>query len=325
MRAATYRHKGPAPDVLRIEVWPEPLPAAGEVRVKLAFSGVNPSDVKSRMGLASKLMDHPAVIPHSDGAGVIDAIGAGVPEEWLQRRVWVYNGQWGRACGTAAQQVVLPLQQVVALPDAVGFEVGASIGIPLMTAYHAVVSCGSLLGKTVLVPGAAGAVGQYVVQLCRQAGARVIASVSSPEKATLAQALGAEACVNYREQDCTARVRELTQGQGVDCIIEVDAAANAARYGELLAFGGKVVVYGSGQANVSVPFRPMIMGFATLYFFIVYRLPETVLRQTTQGITALLQAGALRHPATKVFELDDIAAAHETVERGADAKVLIRL
>jgi NADPH:quinone reductase len=325
MRAALYRHKGPAREVLCIEELSTPTPTDGEVRVRLAFSGVNPSDVKARAGLASKLMDFDVVVPHSDGAGVVDALGAGVAPEWLGRRVWVFNGQWGRALGTAAQHIVLPLRQVVALPDAVSFEHGAAIGIPLMTAFHAVASCGSLLGQTVLVPGAAGAVGQYVVQLAKRAGARVIASVSSPAKAALALRLGADEVLNYRVEPIGQRVRELTGGHGVPFVIEVDAAANAAHYGELLAFGGKVVVYGSGQANIGVPFRPMIVNFATLYFFIVYRLTDELLQQTVQGVSGLLHAQALQHSTQKVFTLDEIAAAHEQVEQGADAKVLIRL
>jgi NADPH:quinone reductase len=325
MRAALYRHKGPAREVLCIEELPTPVPAHGEVRVRLAFSGVNPSDVKARAGLASKVMDFDVVVPHSDGAGVVDALGAGVAPEWLGRRVWVFNGQWGRALGTAAQHIVLPLRQVVALPDAVSFEQGAAIGIPLMTAFHAVAACGSLLGQTVLVPGAAGAVGQYVVQLAKRAGARVIASVSSEAKAALARQRGADEVLNYRVDNIGQRVRELTGGHGVPFIIEVDAAANAAHYGELLAFGGKVVVYGSGQPNIGVPFRPMIVNFATLYFFIVYRLTDELLRQTVHGVSGLLQAQALQHSAQKLFTLDEIAAAHEQVEQGADAKVLIRL
>ena len=325
MRAATYHRKGPAADVLGIQTLPTPEPGPGEVRVRVACSGVNPSDVKSRAGLSNPAMDFPFVVPHSDGAGTIDALGTGVPAERLGERVWLYNGQWGRAFGTAAEHIVLPAAQAVPLPDNASFEVGASVGIPAMTAFHAVAACGSLLGRTVLVPGAAGAVGQYAVQLAKRAGARVIASVSNEAKAALARSLGANETIDYRREDVAARVRALTDGQGADCILEVDAAANAAQYGQTLAPGGKAVVYGSGQATIGVPFRPLIVNFATLYFFIVYRLPADELRRTTQGVTALLAEGALRHPAPKVFALEQIAAAHELVERGADGKVLVRL
>ncbi|MBX3607620.1 MAG: NADPH:quinone reductase [Piscinibacter sp.] len=325
MQAALYRRRGPARDVLQVEDQPTPEPGEGELRVRLAWSGVNPSDVKSRAGLSNPAMDFEAVIPHSDGAGVVDAVGPGVDPVRLGERVWVFNGQWGRAHGTAAQQIVLPARQVVTLPAEASLEVGASIGIPLMTAWHAVASCGSLLGRTVLVPGAAGAVGQYVVQLARRAGARVIASVSSEAKAAFARERGADATVDYRREDLAARVRALTGGRGADVIIDVDAAAHAARYGDLLAFGGRVVVYGSGAPTIGVPFRPLIVGFATLYFFIVYRLPDEALRDTTRGIGELLAAQALQHPVPRVFELQDIAAAHEAVEQGADGKVLVRL
>jgi NADPH2:quinone reductase len=322
MKAAVYTAKGPAADVMRIVVRPLPEPTGDEVRVRIAFSGVNPSDVKTRLRPG---MDYPEVVPHSDGAGVVDAVGPSAPAQLRNRRVWIYNGQWERAHGTAAEYVTLPSTQVVPLPDSVPFEVGASVGIPLMTAYHAVDACGSLLGKTVLVPGAAGSVGYYAAQLARLAGARVIAQVSSEAKAGVARSAGAESVVNYRSEDVVARVRELTAGAGVDCIIEVDAAGNAAHYGQLLTFGGKAVLYGSNGADVTLPFRPLIMGFATVYFFIVYRLPEPVMRQTTAGITRLLARGDLKHPEAAIYPLERVVEAHERVEKGANAKVLLQL
>ena len=325
MRVAVYRSKGPARDVLSLEDWTIPAPQVGEVRVRLAYSGVNPSDVKSRSGVSGPAMPFEAVVPHSDGAGVVEALGPGVPDTWLGKRVWVYNAQWGRAHGTACEQVCLPLAQAVELPDAVDLEVGASIGIPLMTAYHAVQACGSLLGQTVLVSGATGSVGAYATQLAARSGARVIAVVSTEAKAAQARALGAAEAVIYRQPDWVQQVRALTGGRGVDAIIEVDAAGQAPHYGDLLAFGGKVVVYGSNQTQIGVPFRPMILNFATLYFFIVYSLPADVLRKTIEGSTALLRQNALRHPEVAVFDLAQIAAAHERVEQGANAKVLIRL
>lgn len=322
MKAAVYSSKGPASQVLEIVQRPKPDPIHDEVRVRLAFSGVNPSDVKTR---GRPGMDYPEVIPHSDGAGIVDALGPRAPRELLQRRVWIFNGQWDRAHGTAADFITLPVSQVVPLPDGVPYEVGASVGIPLMTAYHAVQACDSLLGKTVLIPGAAGSVGFYATQLARLAGAKVIAVVSSDEKAAIAGTAGAESVVNYRTENVAARVRELTGGHGADRIVEVDAAGNAGKYGDLLRFGGKAVIYGTNAADVTLPFRPMIMNFATLYFFIVYRLPAPLLRETTSGITHLLARGDLKHPQTAIFALDQIAAAHERVEQGANAKVLVRL
>lgn len=320
MKAAVYRAKGAAREVLRLEDLPLPVPAAGEVRVRVACSGVNPSDVKTR---ARPGLDFPLVVPHSDGAGTIDAVGDGVDPARIGQRVWLWNGQWGRAMGTAAEAIALPARQAVPLPEGVDFATGASIGIPLMTAFHAVAQLGSLLGRTVLVPGAAGAVGLYVTQLARAAGARVIALVSSDAKAALAREAGADEAIDYRREDVAARVKALTGGRGVDAIVEVDAAANARHWGDWLAFGGQVVVYGSGQAEMALPFRPLILGFVDVRFFIVYRLPDEALRVTLAGIGDLLARGALRHPAPIVHPLAEIAAAHEAVECGAPGKVLV--
>jgi NADPH2:quinone reductase len=325
MRAALYTATGKAAEVLQLADRTPTPPAAGEVRVKLAFSGVNPSDVKSRAGTSSRPLSYPQVIPHSDGAGVVEAVGAGVGADLVGRRVWVYNGQWDRADGTAAECITLPVAQAVPLPDNVSFQEGASIGIPLMTAFHAVAACGSLIGRTVLVFGAAGSVGFYATQLARLGGARVIAVVSSADKAAVARGAGAHEVVNYRDEDVSARVRALTAGAGADYIIEVDAAGNARRYGELLSFGGKVVIYGTNARDVPVPFGPMILGFVTLYFFIVYKLPPALMQATLAGINQLLAQGVLKHPQVAVYPLDQIVAAHERVEAGANAKVLIRL
>jgi len=325
MRAAIYRQPGPAHEVFELVERPEPQPAPGELRVRLAYSGVNPSDVKTRSGASRRGWGFAQTVPHSDGAGTVDAVGSGVDAAWLGRRVWVFNGQWERADGTAAEAIVLPVAQAVPLPDGVSFEIGASIGIPLMTAWHAVQCCGPLLGRSVLVPGAAGSVGLYATQLARLSGARVIALVSSGAKADVARAAGAHEVILYRSEDVAARVRALTDGRGADAIIEVDAAGNARHYGAWLAFGGKAVVYGSNAGDITLPFGPMISGFVSLTFFIVYRLPPQVLRDTTDGITRLLATGQLQHPTTAIFELADIAAAHRRVEAGADAKVLIRV
>ena len=325
MRAAIYTSKGAAAEVLKVVELPDPQPAAGEVRVRLAFSGVNPSDVKSRSGTASRGSSYPQVIPHSDGAGVIDLTGPGVPADLLGRRVWVFNAQWDRAFGTAAGYVTLPASQVVPLPDAVSFEVGASIAIPLMTAMYAVQACGSLLGKTVLIPGAAGSVGFYATQLAAMAGAKVIGVVSNDEKAAIARSAGAGEVINYRKEALVERVVALTAGRGADFIIEVDAAAHASQYGSLLGFEGKAVIYGSGNPQITLPFGPMIVGFVTMVFFIVYRLPPAALKTVLDGVTAALARPGFQHLPTAIYELDQIAAAHEQVEVGANAKVLIRL
>jgi NADPH2:quinone reductase len=323
MKAAHYASKGPARDVLIVGEEPDPTPAAGEVLVRVAHSGVNPSDVKSRSGVTSPAMEFTRVIPHSDGAGVIEAVGEGVSKRRIGDRVWTINGQWKRAFGTAAELIALPEDQVAPLPDNLSTETGASLGIPLLTAWYAIHACGALLGETVLVYGATGAVGGYATQLAALSGARVIGVAGSKDKCELASQLGAEWTVNRNEQDVPAAVRDITGGKGVDAIIEVDAAANAGKYGELLKFNGDVIIYGSGAAMVEVPFRQMIVGFANLRFFIVYNLPIAVRQTAIDVLTPLLARGALQHPQVEVFPLSDIAAAHERVEAAANAKVLV--
>ncbi len=325
MRAALYTSRGPAAEVLKIVDRPAPEPGTGEVRVRIAFSGVNPSDVKSRSGVAARTGGFPEVTPHSDGAGTIDQVGPGVDPALAGRRVWVFNGQWERPYGTAAEYIALPAAQAVPLADHISFEVGASIGIPLMTAMHAVQSCGSLLGKTVLVPGAAGSVGFYVTQLAVAAGARVIAIVSNDDKAKLARELGAAETINYRTESLVERVQAMTGGQGADAIIDLDAAAHAPHYGSLLRFGGKAVIYGTNLPQITMPFGPMILGFISIYYFIVYKLPAPLLRDVLDGVGAALARPDLRHPPVAIHPLDGIVGAHEQVERGANAKVLVRL
>ncbi|MFL9871507.1 NADPH:quinone reductase [Paraburkholderia megapolitana] len=323
MKAAYYTSKGPARDVLVVGDQADPVAQPGEVLVRIAHSGVNPSDVKSRSGVTSPAMEFPRVIPHSDGAGVIEAVGAGVSKQLIGQRVWTINGQWQRPFGTAAELIALPESQVAPLPDGVSTETGASLGIPLLTAWYAVHVCAGLLGKTVLVYGATGAVGGYATQLAALSGARVIGVASSKEKCALASRLGAEWVINRNEQDVVASVREITAGKGADVIIEVDAAANAGQYGSLLKFGGDVIIYGSGAASIDVQFRPMIVGFANLRFFIVYNLPVPVRRAAIDALTPLLKRGTLQHPQVEVFSLNDIARAHERVESGANAKIVV--
>lgn len=215
MKAAWYERNGPARDVLTVGTMPDPVPGVGEVRVRMIASGVNPSDWKSRSG--SRPMIAPRVIPHSDGAGVIDQVGPGAPSERLGQRVWVWNGQWNRAFGTAAEFIVLPAMQAAPLPSNVSFEEGACLGIPALTAYRAVTIDGSIKGQAVLVTGGAGAVGSYAIQFAQLLGAaKIFATVSSPEKAKHALASGADVAIDYKTEDVAARVKQLTGGDGVD-------------------------------------------------------------------------------------------------------------
>ncbi|WP_460713669.1 NADPH:quinone reductase [Lysobacter terrae] len=317
MRAALYSQTGPATEVLRIVDRPRPEPAAGEVRVRVAWSGVNPSDVKSRAGTRTRTLPFAEIVPHSDGAGVIDAVGEGVAHERIGQRVWLWNAAWGRADGTAAEWIVLPAAQAVSLPDGVPLKVGACLGIPALTACHAIQVDGGVAGRTILVAGGAGAVGHYAVQMARLAGARrVIATVSSAEKAAHARAAGADVVIDYRREDVVARVLEETEGRGVDTIVEVDFAANAAADFAMLAPEGRIVVYGSGASDISVPFVPAIVKNARLSFFIVYNLSPADREHAVRRLHAWLATGALQHTIALRLPLEEIAQAHEVVETG---------
>ena len=318
MQAAFYERTGPAAEVLQLGALPVPEPAAGEVRVRVQWSGVNPSDVKARAGLRSSVMPFPRVVPHSDGMGVVDAVGSGVDGARIGQRVWLWNAAWGRACGSAAQFVVLPQHQAVPLGDQVAGDAAACFGIPAMTALHAVLVDGGVAGKQVLVAGGAGAVGHYAVQFARLLGAaQVMTTVSNAAKAEVARAAGADTVVNYRSQAVAEQVRVATQGQGVDRIIEVDIAANATLNLELLRPGGECVVYGSGAGNFSLPFFPLIAKNLGLRFFIVYNLAQADRLRAQTLLTRLLERGVLQHQIAARLPLAEVAQAHALVEQGS--------
>lgn len=325
MQAALYERTGPARDVLSVVELPDPQPAAGEVRVRLATSGVNPSDVKMRGGLRSAELPWPHVVPHSDGAGVIDAVGSGVPAGRIGERVWVWNACWGRPHGTAAQYVTLPSVQAVPLPSEISFAAGACFGIPALTAWHAVHMDGGVAGRQVLVTGAAGAVGHYAVQFAKAAGARVLATVSGEEKAALARAAGADEVINYRQEDVAARALALTDGAGVERVIEVDLAANIGSALAALRAEGDIVAYGSGALEIGIPFLPSVLKNIRYRFFIVYHLSAADRARAVAGLTRALEAGNLQHQLGPSFALADIAAAHEAVEAGARGNVVVTL
>lgn len=320
MRAAVYDHVGPARDVLRLCELPTPEPGPGEVRVRLAASGINPSDVKTRGGVRSKVLPFAQIVPHSDGAGVIDRVGAGVDRARLGERVWTWNAAWQRPLGTAAEFVVLPEAQAVHLPDAVDFAAGACLGIPALTALHAVTMDGGVRDRSVLITGGAGSVGHYAIQFARLCGARqILSTVSSPAKAALALAAGADQVIDYRRENAAERVAELTGGAGVDRVIEVDFHANVALDFAALKPNGDIVVYGSNVPEVPVNFVQGIMKNVQLRFFIVYNLkPEDRVRALAE-CGRWLASGRLQHNVAQRFALEQIVAGHECVERGAAA------
>jgi NADPH2:quinone reductase len=316
MHAAWYMRNGPASEVLTLGALPRPEPAPGEVRVRLHSSGVNPSDVKSR---AFRPLVAPRIVPHSDGAGVIEAVGDNVSSDRIGERVWLWNGQWQRAFGTAAEAIALPAGQAVALPANTDFAAGACFGIPALTAFQAVHLLGAVEGKTVLVIGAAAAVGHYVTQIAvRRAGATVIGTVGSAEKAAHARAAGAAATIDYKREDVAGTVRDMTGGRGVDAVIDMDFSTTAKLIGQgVLAPRGTIVSYGSNSLeDVPVPYRKMLFDSLSLKLFIVYELSAEDRRRAIDGITEMLVAGRLDHTIGARFPLERIVEAHETVEGG---------
>jgi NADPH:quinone reductase len=323
MRAVWYERNGAA-DVLHVGEMPDPTPGPGEVRVRIVTSGVNPSDWKRRQGLTRR-MEFPRVIPHQDGAGVIDRVGPGVPASRLGERVWLYQAQIGRPFGTAAEYTVQPAERVIPLPANTSFTEGAGLGVPAMTAHRCVFADGPVAGKTVLVTGGAGAVGHCAIQLAKLHGARVIATVSSDQKAQIALAAGADYTVNYRTEDTVQRLMDFTGGAGVDHIVEVDFAGNFQVSREVLRSNGILAVYAAGVA----PQPPVPLQFkssnVTVRFVLVYDMPEPAKQVAVQEITQLLEGGKLRHPSGPHFPLESARQAHQAVEGGAIGKVVLEV
>jgi NADPH2:quinone reductase len=325
MRAAYYESNGPAREVLHLADVETPQTGRGEVRVRLLTSGVNPSDVKSRAGLTRKIA-FPRVIPHSDGAGEIDAVGEGVSPTRVGERVWVWNGQWRRPFGTAAEWIVLPSEQAVALPANVTMEAGACLGIPAYTGYQAVLLARAKEGSTVLVAAGAGAVGHYAIQFAKKRKATVITTVSSPAKAEIARQAGADHVIDYKREDVGERVMAITGKRGVDAVIEMDLAANARLLPNVLAPNGVVAIYGSGAAEASIPFQFLLQNSITMQFFLVYLMPQAERERATADITRMLERNELIHNVAQTFDLGDTVAAHEAVESGkAMGNIVVRL
>jgi len=321
MKAAWYEKQGAARDVLTVGEMDDPLPLAGEVRIRVAFSGVNPGDVKKREDAFGVGMPYPRVIPHSDGSGTVDAVGKGISQEWIGRRVWCYGAQSYRPFGTAAEYVVLPLQQVAQLPEGVPWEQGACLGIPGITAHRAVHVAGSLKGKTVLVQGGAGAVGACAVQLAHQAGARVIATCRAEADKEIASRAGADE-VLLTEEGLARRVRALAP-DGVHHIVEVAFGANIRTDTAVLAQGGSISTYATNTPMPETPVWQLVFVNARIYFVGSDDVPADAKIEATHDIDRALEAGWQGHDIGEIVPLDQIAHAHELVEHPAKAGRII--
>jgi NADPH2:quinone reductase len=275
---------------------------------------VNPSDWKVRRGGFGRALAFPLIIPHSDGAGDIDAVGEGVPQSRIGERVWIWNGQWKRALGTAAEYIALPSAQAVTLPDGAGYAEGAGFGIPALTAVQAVRLAEAGPGTTVLVHGGAGAVGHYAIQFAKRRGARVLATISGEAKAKLASEAGADATINYRTENVGERVKALTGAAGVDAVIDMDLAANAKLLPAILRPFGKVVIYGTGAAEAAIPGLWLMQNSATFRFFLIYEIPAADRAAAIGELDAALRQGGLIHNIGLRLPLEQAAAAHEALE-----------
>ena len=323
MRAAWYTRQGAAGDVLEVGEREAPAPGPGEVRVRLGTSGINPVDVKRRAGGRGD-MGSELVVPHFDGAGVIDNVGEGVDDARLGRRVWIFEAQWGNDFGTAAEFVTVPDSRAVPLPANTNFRDGACLGIPALTAHRCVYADGPVEGQTVLVTGGAGAVGAYAIQCAQLGGARVLATVSGDKKAKTARAAGADVVINYREEDVPARVLELTEGRGLDRIVEVEMGGNLDASIPMLRSNGVISAYASeGDPQPAIPFYPILYKNLTLRFELVFLMPEEAKQQAVEDLTTWLAGGDMRHTVAQRFPIEEIAAAHEAVESGPHGKILL--
>jgi NADPH2:quinone reductase len=322
-RYAYYEDTGPARDVIRLGERPVPAPLPGTVRVLIHRSGINPSDTKRRGGWSSYKPRSPQMVLHCDGAGVIDAVGDGVPSSRIGERVWLWNAET-EGQGTAADHCIVVAEQAVPLPDGVGFDVGACLGVPACTAHRAVFADGPVEGRWVLVQGGAGAVGAYAVQFARQGGAHVIATGSSTAKRAIARELGAHHTLDYRDPDAAQQILSLTDGRGVDRVVEVDLGENLKLDLEVCALNATIASYSSTRVR-EFPFPYYAIAPKGLNFRIVqgYNLPDEARAQAVADITDALKAGTLVHRIGMVFPLEEIVAAHDASERGDAGKVLL--
>ena len=317
MRAAWFEEFGAAEDVLKLGEIDTPHPGPGEVLVRLHASGINPSDVKKRAGSFPDLLDGGFVIPNSDGAGVIEAIGEGVDKSRIGENVWVFQAQYGRRFGTAAEYVAISSTCAPRLCGETGFDIGACLGIPAMTAHRAVFADGDVEGTTVLVTGGAGRVGYYAVQWASRAGATVIATASNPEDADTCIAAGAHHVVNHRDPHFADAILGCSSGELIDRVVDVEFGANLPVAVEVLRIGGTIATYASVQVpEPKLPFFQMMYKDLTVRTIIVYAMPDGAKDHAVADINKALSDGWLQHRIAHRLPLDEIAQGNEIVEQG---------
>ena len=318
MRAAWFESFGAAADVLQVGEMESPVAAPGEVLVRMHTSGVNPSDVKKRAGSFPNLLDDGLVIPNSDGAGIMEAVGDGVDASRVGENVWLYQAQFARRFGTAAEYVAIDAARAAHLPDNTNFEVGACLGIPVMTAHRAVFADGDVAGQTILVTGGAGRVGYYAVQWASRAGATVVATASNDADKAACEAVGAQHVINHRDDDVVGAVMEATGGNLVDRVVDVEFGANLPITVEVLKVGGVIATYSSTQdPEPKLPFFQMMYKDLTIRTIIVYAMPETAKQQAIADIDKALVANSLQHRIAETMPLAEIAKANEVIEQGS--------
>jgi NADPH2:quinone reductase len=318
MHAAWFDSFGSARDVLQVGEQQTPVAGVGEVLVRLATSGVNPSDVKKRAGSFPNLLDDGFVIPNSDGAGIIEAVGDDIDAGRVGERVWIYQAQYGRRFGTAAEYVAIDARRAPKLPDAASFEIGACLGIPVMTAHRCVFADGDVAGQTILVTGGAGRVGHYAVQWASRAGATVVATASNDEDRESCLSAGAHHVVNHRGDDVAAEILAVTSGALIDRIVDVEFGGNLPTSVEVLRIGGTIATYASTNVpEPTLPFFQMMYKDITIRCVIVYAMPEAAKDHAIADIDTALSASALQHRIAHTLPLDQIAESNELVEQGS--------
>tara|TARA_B100000900_G_C20543116_1_gene701369 strand:+ start:75 stop:1055 length:981 start_codon:yes stop_codon:yes gene_type:complete len=317
MKAVWYEKIGSAADVLNVGQLDDPSLSSGEVLIEVKTSGINPSDVKIRAGARGDLQ-FPKIIPHSDGGGIIIDVGENVDPRRIGERVWIWNGAYGRSHGTCAELISIPEKQAVKMSNETSYEAAACLGIPASTAYYGIFANGSVEGKTIMVTGGSGAVGYYGIQLAKWAGAKVITTVSSNQKAEIAKNAGADLVLNYKKDVIPEAVEDFTKGEGVDRVLEVEFGGNISINQEIIKSNGVIATYASTSVMEPVlPFYNLMFNGIKIDTYLIYSISNNDRKKVVDGISNALNQGAINHMIAKSYTTDEIIDAHEALESGS--------